>query len=105
MNIYDLTISQLKRAATIKEQIEDLNRELRSILGMASASRALPKKRGGMTSSIKKKIAANQKARWANLRRAKATRSAKPAPKAKTKRMAPAARAKLSAMLMAYWAE
>jgi hypothetical protein len=104
MNIYDLTISQLKRAATIKEQIEDLNRELRSILGMASASRALPKKRGGMTSSIKKKIAATQKARWANLRRAKARRSPQPAAKAKTKRMAPAARAKLSAKLKAYWA-
>jgi hypothetical protein len=38
------------------------------------------------------------------LRRAKATRSVKPAAKAKKKRMTPAARAKLSAKLKAYWA-
>jgi hypothetical protein len=33
MNIYDLTTNQLKRAAAIKEQIDRLNKELRSILG------------------------------------------------------------------------
>ena len=33
MNLFDLTITQLKRAAEIKQQIEDLNNELRSILG------------------------------------------------------------------------
>jgi hypothetical protein len=104
MNIYNLTVNQLKRAAVIKEGIEKLNKELRGILGAPGSSRAAPRKNNTMSASIKKKIAATQKARWANLRRAKARRSPQPAAKAKTKRMAPAARAKLSAKLKAYWA-
>jgi len=56
-----------------------------------------------MSASTKKKIAAAQKARWANMRRANTqTRSAKPA--AKKKSMSPARRGKLSAKLKAYWA-
>jgi hypothetical protein len=103
MNLFDLTINQLKRATAIKEQIEDLNRELRSILGASAKSGAAPKR--SMSASVKKKIAAAQKARWANLRRAKSgTRSVKPAAKAKKKTMSPAARAKLSTKLKAYWA-
>src|SRR2546426_5914252 len=105
MNLLDLTISQLKRAAAIKEQIEDLNKELRTILGAPANTRAAPKKKRTMTAAMKKQLAAAQKARWANLRRAKpATRSVKPAAKAKKKTMSPAARAKLSAKLKAYWA-
>ncbi len=105
MNLFDLTIPQLKRATAIKEQIDGLNNELRSILGASARSRAAAKKTQTMSASVKKKIAAAQKARWANLRRAKpATRSVKPAAKAKKKTMSPAARAKLSAKLKAYWA-
>ena len=102
MNIYDLTTNQLKRAVAIKEQIERLNKELRSIFGAPTNSRAASKKNQTMSASTKKKIAAAQKVRWANLRRAKATRSVKPA--AKKKRMSPAARQKLSTKLKAYWA-
>ena len=43
MDIYDLTVNQLKRAAAIKEHIEDLNKELRSILGMSGKSGAVSK--------------------------------------------------------------
>jgi len=58
-----------------------------------------------MSASVKKKIAAAQKARWAKLKGAKAaTPLTKPATKAKKKSMSPAARAKLSAKLKAYWA-
>ena len=104
MNIYNLTVNQLKRAAVIKEGIEKLNKELRGILGAPGSSRAAPRKNNTMSASVKKKIAATQKARWANLRQAKsATRSANPTVKAK-KTMSPAARAKLSAKLKAYWA-
>ena len=105
MNVYDLTTQQLKRAAAIKEQIDRLSKELRSIFGAPANPRAVQKKNQSMSASTKKnKIATAQRARWANLRRAKATRSVKPAAKAKKKRMAPAARAKLSAKLKAYWA-
>jgi hypothetical protein len=103
MNIYDLTPNQLKRAAAIKEQMERLNKELRAIFGAPSKSRTAPKKNQTMRASTKRKIASAQKARWANLRRAKAMRSVKPAAKAK-KTVSPAARAKLSAKLKAYWA-
>jgi len=104
MNIYDLSINQLRRATAIKEQIERLTKELRSIFGAPTNSRAAPKKNQTMSASTKKKIAAAQKVRWANLRRAKATRSVKPAAKAKKRRMTAATRAKLSAKLKAYWA-
>src|SRR5262245_16028237 len=105
MDVYDLTTSQLKRAAAIKEQIDRLSKELRTILGARANIRSSPKKNQSMSASTKKKIATAQRARWARLRRAKATRSVKPAAKAKKKRMAPAARAKLSAKLKAYWAK
>ena len=105
MDIYDLTINQLKRAAAIKEHIEALNRELRGLLGAPANTRAAPKQKGTMSASVKRKIAAAQRARWASLRRANpATRSAKPAAKAKKKAFSSATRAKLSAKLKAYWA-
>ena len=104
MNLSDLTINQLKRAAAIKERIEALNKELRAILGTPAKSGAAPKKKRTMSASVKRKIAAAQKTRWANLRRAKpATRSVKPATKAK-KKVSLATKAKLSAKLKAYWA-
>ena len=104
MNVYDLTTNQLKRAAAIKEQIDRLSKELRSIFGAPANPRAAQKKNQRMSASTKKKIATAQRARWVNLRRAKVMQSVKPAAKTKKKRMAPAARAKLSAKLKAYWA-
>ena len=105
MNLHDLTINQLKRAAAIKERIEALNKELRGILGASAKSGAAPKKKRTMSASVKRKIAAAQKTRWANLRRATpATRSVKPAAKAKKKTVSPATKAKLSVKLKSYWA-
>jgi hypothetical protein len=105
MDIYDLTINQLKRAAAIKQDIEALNRELRGILGGRAITRPARKKSQNMSAAVKKKIAAAQRARWASLRRANsATRSGNPAPKAKKKAFSSATRAKLSAKLKAYWA-
>jgi len=70
MNILDLTPNQLKRAAAIKEQIESLSRELSAILGASAKSApASNKGRRTMSAAVKKKIAAAQRARWANLRR------------------------------------
>ncbi len=105
MNLHDLTVNQLKRAAAIKEQIENLNKELRTILGAPAQSAAAPKKNRPMSAAVKRKIAAAQKARWAKVRGAKpAAPSANPAAKAKKKTMSPAAKAKLSTKLKAYWA-
>ena len=105
MNLLDLTINQLKRAAEIKQQIDDLNRELGSILSESTKPGVAVNKTWSMSASVKKKIAATQKVRWAKIQGAKAaTPLAKPATKAKKKSMSPAARAKLSAKLKAYWA-
>lgn len=102
MNVLDLTVNQLKRAAAIKQQIEDLNKELNSILGVRPKSPGVSPSKRTMGASVRKKIAAAQKARWARLRSARPTKPS--ANKAKKKTMTPAARAKLSAKLKAYWA-
>ena len=82
-------------AGVIKDHIEKLNKELSGLLGPPA------KKKRIMSAAVKRKIAASQKARWANLRRAKSgTRSSKPA----TKKVSAATRAKLRAKLKAYWA-
>ena len=48
MNVYDLTTQQLKRAAAIKEQIDRLSKELRSIFGAPANPRAVQKKNQSM---------------------------------------------------------
>jgi hypothetical protein len=105
MDIYDLTVNQLKRAVAIKEQIEALNRELRGIFGESSNSAAASTTKATMSASVKRKIAATQRARWAKIRQAKSamgsTRSASTAKKTTFSR---ATRAKLSRKLKAYWA-
>jgi hypothetical protein len=102
MNLFDLSPNQLKRAAAIKEQIEQLNAELRRILDAPNNSHGAAGKTRSMSAAAKKKIAAAQKARWANFRRAKSDRrsSAKASRNAKSQ----ATRAKLSAKMKAYWA-
>ena len=93
MNLFDLTSSQLKRAAAIKERIEALNNELRNILGVPAGSGAAPKKKRTTSASGKKSVASKP-----------ATLPVKPAAKAKKKVFSSATRAKLSTKLKAYWA-
>ena len=100
MNILDLTPNQLKRAASIKEQIDKLNKELVKILGVPAAA---PTRNGPMSASVKKKIAAAQKTRWAKLRRSKSAAVAAGSA-AKKRTFSKATRAKLSAKLKAFWA-
>jgi hypothetical protein len=103
MNLFDLTPQQLKRAASLKERIDGLNKQLRGILGAPATPRAAPTRNRTMSASVKKKIAATQRARWAKVRSSKpATASARPA--AKKQAFSAATRAKLSAKLKAYWA-
>lgn len=102
MTLSDLSVSQLKRAVSIKETIEKLNRELSSILGEAQDSNRAANSSRTMSLAARRKIAAAQKARWAKLRRAKSpARTGKPAAK---KTVSPATRKKLAAKLKAYWA-
>ena len=79
MNLLNLTVAELKRAAALKQQIDALNKELQSILGGSTANGVEPRKKRPMSAATKKRIAAAQKARWANFRR---SRSATPSVKA-----------------------
>jgi hypothetical protein len=103
MNPLDLTVNQLKRAAAIKEQIEDLNKELSSILGVSGDAGAAPKKKRSISASGRRNIAAAQRARWARVQSEKSTPPAKSAAAAKKKRMSRATRARLAARMRAYW--
>jgi hypothetical protein len=105
MDVYDLTINQLKRAVAIKQKIEDLTEELRRILRVSGNSVAVASSKHTMSASVKRKIAAAQRARWARMRQPEsASPSSRPASKAKKKAFSRATRAKLSAKLKAYWA-
>jgi hypothetical protein len=105
MDIYDLSVDRLRGAAAIKERIEALNRELRGFFGVSRDSAAASTKKSTMSASVKRKIAATQKARWAKIREAKSAIGAnRPISKAKKKTVSQATRAKLRAKLKAYWA-
>jgi hypothetical protein len=109
----NLTPAQFRKAASIKEQIEALNKELGAILGStgmsAPSKTAKPVKKGGMSAAGKARIVAAQKARWAKINAAKAKPASKPVVKAAVKpakkfTMSAASKAKISAAAKARWA-
>jgi len=68
----NLTSSQLRQAANIKDKIAALEKQLAAITGTKAAPIAkAPKKKGGMSAAGKAKIAAAQKLRWAKVKAAK----------------------------------
>ena len=102
MNITELTTQQLKRAASIKEEIDRLNGELSKLLGGASTDGS-GRQNSRLSPAARRRIAAAQRARWAKVRKAKA--DTKPAAKSpvKKKTMSAASRAKASARMKKYW--
>ena len=103
-SISNLSVQQLRKAASLKEKIQSLEKELGKLLGstVASVSSPAPKqKKFTMSAAAKAKISAAAKARWAKV---KGTSAAKPAAKKTKGKMSPAAKAKLSAKLKAIWA-
>ena len=99
MNILDITTIQLKRAASIKEQIDRLNGELSKLLGSAANNGA---RKSRLSPATRRRIGAAQKARWAKARKAKADKPATKSVVKKTK-MSAAARARVSARMKRYW--
>jgi hypothetical protein len=72
MNLANLTAGQLRHAASIKEKIEALTKELNSLLGEDSAPSKAPwKKKRNMSAAGRARIAAAQKARWAKIKAGK----------------------------------
>ena len=70
-NLSSLTSAQLKRAASLKDKIAALEKELNAILGAPTTAASVPKKKGKMSAAGRAKIAAAQKARWAKIKAAK----------------------------------
>ena len=103
-SIANLSIQQLRKAATLKEKIQSLEKELGRILGSPTkpVAHVAPKKRRKMSAAGRAKIAAAQRARWAKVNGKKL--SVKPGKKAKRK-MSAAARAKISAAAKKRWAK
>jgi hypothetical protein len=102
-----LTITQLRRAADLKEKIDALTKELNSLLGAVTVAATKSPKKGGMSAAGRAKIAAAARARWAKIKAGKPV-SAKPAAKAPAKKkggMSAAGRAKIAAAAKARWAK
>jgi hypothetical protein len=98
----NLSSKQLRKAATLKEKIQSLEKELGQILGSPNkaVAHAVPKKRRKMSAAGRARIIAAQKVRWAKVKGRKS--AAKPAKKARRK-MSAAGRAKIAAAAKARW--
>jgi hypothetical protein len=103
MNPLELSVRQLKRAAAIKEQIEDLNKELAKILGGAAETNGAAPRKRSISASGRRKIAAAQRARWAKVQSTKPAASSAKADGQGKRKMSRATRAKVAAKLRAYW--
>ena len=110
MNINELTPTQLRQAADLKEQIEKLQNQLVVLGGSGSGmpspfKKAKPAKRK-MSAAARAKIAAAQKARWAKQKGITQTVKTIPAPKpAKGKSgMSAEGKARIVAAQKARWA-
>jgi hypothetical protein len=128
-SLSDLSLTELRKVLTIKEQIADLEQELSGVFGgktagrkaLAAVTEAAPVtkrgRRGGrrkMSAEARERIAAAQRARWAKQRGGKAAPEAKApkaakAPKKAGKRggkrqLSPEARERIAAAQRARWA-
>jgi hypothetical protein len=110
-SLLSLSPAQLIRAATIKDKIIVLEKELVSILGSpapAAKPGAAPKKKSTMSVAGRARIRAAQKLRWAKIKMSSPTTVAAKAPASTAKKkfkMSAAAKAKISAAAKARWAK
>jgi DNA polymerase/3'-5' exonuclease PolX len=72
-SLRELSVAQLKKAAAIKERIEDLEKELTGLLGIPEALTlgGTIRRRRKMSAAARAKISAATKARWARVRAGK----------------------------------
>lgn len=107
ISISKISVSQLKRAVEIREQVERLEDELTGIFdGSLTGSSNGKGGRRKMSSAARAKIASAQRLRWAKYRKG-ASASAKSPAKTKNKgrrKLSPATRAKIAAAARIRWA-
>jgi hypothetical protein len=103
-NLSDLTIGQLNRIIAIKEQIENLQGQLDSVVaGRETHSQSAGKapKRRRMSAAARARIAAGARARWARVKGRKAT----PKVARKRRKVSAAVKARLAEIARARWAK
>jgi hypothetical protein len=104
----ELSIANLKRAVSIKEQIEKLEAELNGLLGSSAGSERATSGGGStggrrkMSAEARARISAAAKARWAKVK-GQSTPTAKPAKAKRT--MSAEARKRISEAAKARWAK
>jgi len=108
--LLDLSPAELKHAASLKEQIDALQKQLSALLGSPApaAKPAAPAKKRTISAAGLARIKAAQKARWAKVKQGAAKAAAKPVatlPAKKKFTMSAAAKAKISAAAKARWAK
>ena len=89
----NLSLQQLKQAIVIREKIDDLETELRRIIGggFGTPKSAAPRRKGKMSAAARAKISAAAKARWAKrkgkrrMSKVVAAKTKKPSPRAPMK--------------------
>ena len=101
-SLMNVTAQQLGKAATLKEQIENLEHELQRLLGggTPSANGAGFKSRRKMSAAGRAAIAAGVKARWAKVKRVAGPTNHATQPRRK---MSAAGKARLAAIARARW--
>ena len=115
-SLLDLSPSQLRKAADLKERIDALTSELASLLGGDSTLNPQPLRpksgRRNMSPEGQERIAAAARARWAKVRAAKggtskngSANNTSPAPLKDKRIMSAVAKAKISAAAKARWAK
>jgi hypothetical protein len=102
-DIQSLTVDQLCQILSIKQQIENLQSQLETIIGIGVIPASFTvkrRKRHRMSAAGRAKIAAAQRARWAKVKgKTKPLRR----PNKKDRRSSPAFRAKPAALARARW--
>jgi hypothetical protein len=99
LTLENVTVEQLRKLVSIKEEIDGLKAELASITGGEAEA---PKKRRGprkMSRAARAAIAAAQRARWAKVKAGKGEAVPK-----KRRKVSAAAKAKMAAAAKARWA-
>lgn len=92
-----LSVSQLRKAVTVKEQIEQLETQLASLFGEAKMSQVAGKKRRRMSAAGRARMAAAARARWAKIKGTQAI------PSKRRRKMSAEGRARISAAAKARW--
>src|SRR5258707_480899 len=99
MEILQLTPAQLRQAATVKEKIQELERELESILGGSATAAQSPKLHRAQTPAGRARLAKALKRSWRNRRSGSKTASGN----GKHWTQTPAGRAKMAKLMQKRW--